>query len=508
MTANIRKRFFFTVASNLLRSLLSFTTGMLLARWLGPTSYGSMAFLLGTFLGIRQLLEMGSSTAFFTFMSQRPRSKRFVWAFFRWLGVQFLIPLCVTGLLLPSQWVASIWHGHPRGLVLLAFVGAFLQDTVWPVMQQAAESQRQTLKVQALGAGVMAMHLSAVVLLWLSGWLSVYAVFIVMACEYLLAAFLAYRTCVAPFLSANDAGAHPSESALRQYFRYCLPLVPYSWVGFAYVFADRWLLQRFGGSVQQAFYSIGAQFSAIALIATSSILQIFWKEIAEAHHRGDHARTGILYRKVSRLLFFVGAVIGGFLIPWAASLLRLFLGDAYAQGAATLAIMFVYPMHQSMGQIGSTMLYATERVATQVKLGIAAMIVSIGATYFMLAPAEAPLPGLGLASVGLAVKMVVIQMVQVNILAYAIARGGKWAFDWTYQPVSLFGCLGLGWLAHAAAMSLTGGSWYVLATMGLAGMFYVAMILAFVYTLPHITGLTRAEIMNDAGSLLRRVVAK
>ena len=74
MTSSVRGRFAFTLGANFFRAGLNFTTGMLLARWLEPTRYGNMAFLLGTFLGVRQLLDLGSSSAFFTFLSQRPRT--------------------------------------------------------------------------------------------------------------------------------------------------------------------------------------------------------------------------------------------------------------------------------------------------------------------------------------------------------------------------------------------------------------------------------------------------
>ena len=90
---SIHSRFIFTIGSNIFRGLLSFITGMILARMLGPESYGNMAFLLGTFMGVLKLLDMGSSSAFFTFLSQKPRSKRFVRSFFIWLGVQFFNPL-------------------------------------------------------------------------------------------------------------------------------------------------------------------------------------------------------------------------------------------------------------------------------------------------------------------------------------------------------------------------------------------------------------------------------
>src|SRR3990172_2089027 len=114
MTNSIRVRFIFTVGANLFRGLLSFITGMLLARWLGPESYGNMAFLVGTLAGVIKLLDMGSSSAFFTFTSQQPHSRRFVRSFFAWLAVQLLIPLCVIGLLFPSQWIETIWQGEQR----------------------------------------------------------------------------------------------------------------------------------------------------------------------------------------------------------------------------------------------------------------------------------------------------------------------------------------------------------------------------------------------------------
>lgn len=497
MTVTVRGRFAFTLGANLFRALLSFATGMLLARWLGPQSYGNMAFLLGTFVGFRQLLDMGSSSAFFTFLSQRPRSKSFVQSFFFWLAAQFLIPLCIVGLLFPSQWIQTIWHGEQRGLILLAFAAAFMQNSVWPIVQQAGESQRQTVWVQGFGVVVAGVHLLAVVLLWWLGKLGLYIIFSVTALEYLLASIVAHKRFQYGQESGADFSAGAPDSMLRKYLRYCLPLIPYSGVGFAYEFADRWLLQNYGGGVEQAYYTLGAQFASVALIATSSILRIFWKEIAEAHHRGDHMRTGILYQKVSRLLFLVGAVIAGMLIPWSKDLLHLMLGAAYVGGGATLAIMFLYPVHQSMGQISGTMLMATERVSLQVVVGIIFMVASMGVTYLVLAPGDAAVPGLGLASEGLALKMVAMQFIQVNVLAYIIARIWHWPFDWAYQLVSLLGCAALGWVAKYLALGMFGYSVVLPLAMGLAGTLYLILMAGFIYTLPWLAGWTRDEIRHN-----------
>src|SRR5262249_39400973 len=150
-------------------------------------------FLLGTFIAIRQLLDLGTSTAFYTFMSQRPQSKRHVVGFFTWLAVQFLLVFCVVWLLFPARWVEVIWHGEPRSLILLAFAAAFMQNSVWPVVQQTGESQRQTVRVQGIGAIVAGMHLLVVVLLWSLGVLGLYAIFAAIALEYLLASMVVRR---------------------------------------------------------------------------------------------------------------------------------------------------------------------------------------------------------------------------------------------------------------------------------------------------------------------------
>lgn len=493
MTSSARSRFLFTVGMNVFRAGIGFATGMLVARWLGPSLFGDMSFLLGTFGGVRTLLDMGTSSAFFTFLSQKPRSLRFVRSFFAWLLLQFAIPLIAIGILFPWRWVSEIWSGEPRSLVALAFVAAFMQLSVWPVAQQAGESQRRTYLVQGIGVGIVLSHLIAVVLLWRFGILGLYAIFVATAAEYALAAGVA----LSKLSFAPEAEEDSANALLRKYLAYCYPLIPYAGVSFASVFADRWLLQRYGGGVQQAFYSVGAQIASIALIATASVLNIFWKEIAEAHHRADHDRTRSLYQRVTRLLFFVGAAMAGFLIPWSESLLQILLGAAYSGGATALMLMLLYPIHQSMGQINGTMMYATERVGQQVAIGSATMLLGIVATYFVLAPRTGAVPGLGLASTGLALKMVVTQIISANVLAFVIARAFKWPYDWVFQPVVLIGCVCLGWIAEFTISHVVAPHVPVLVRIGAAGVMYVVMIVGFVFLLPEMAGLSRVEIIRD-----------
>lgn len=466
---------------------------MLVARGLGPEQYGKMMFLLGTFTALRQLLDMGSSSAFFTFLSQRLRSRRFVAWFSAWLGVQFLLPLLAVGLLLPATWVELVWKGEQRSLVVMAFLAAYLQSTLWSVMLQMGESQRLTRLVQGVGAAITMLHLVVVSVSWWLEWLGMRLILGAMIVEWALAAWVIARQLNFSTLSGEN------ESfivVLKEFGRYCLPLIPYSWMGFGYEFADRWLLQNYGGSVQQAYYAVAFQFGAIAAIATSSILNVFWKEIAEAHQQGNKERVAALYRKVSRGLFFVAASVAGFLVPWSEDILRIALGPAYVGGATALTIMFLYPLHQSMGQIGGTMLYATGRVRAQVVIGMLSMASSIVVTYFVLAPAAESIPGLGLGSAGLAGKMVIMQFLGVNVVALYLARSMEIGFDWAYQALSGLGCLGAGWLAYAIPRWLFDVPDQVGVGIVASGILYLPMMLAMVWLMPSLAGVSKGEVMG------------
>lgn len=503
---NVRFRMIFTFGANLFRVLMNFITGLILAHGLGPSAYGSMAFLLGTSIGIRQLLDSGSSLAFYTFLSRRIRSRRFVSYYLIWQAVQLLVPFIVIGLLFPDRWIDLIWKGEHRGLVLAAFVAASLQNGLWQTIIQMGESQRKTSWVQSITVGIALMHLIVVSAAWFFSDLGLYLVFGAIAVEYLIGAWVAkQRLDFEP--EAQDGGT--LSSVLGEYVAYCRPLMIYTWVGFVYTFADPWLLQHYGGKEEQAYYAISAQMSGIVALAAASSVNVFWKEMAEAHHFENSERVTRLYRKASRILYTVSAVLTGFLMPWAHDIVGFLFGHAYEKGTVTFAIMLLYPVHQSLSHVASSTLLATGRVRLQTVTGIIFMLASIAAAYWLLASPDSAIPGLGMASRGMAIKMVVMQFVQVNALAFLIARNFGVSFDWLYQPVALAVFLTGGWLAHFITtglfghVALQGGNVVLLASMAFSGLVYLIFASAALYYIPWLLDLRRADLVSFVARLRR-----
>lgn len=441
LNESISKRLPMSIFFNIIRGLLTLLTGIFLARFLGPEEFGRMAFLLASFLAFKALLDMYSSHAFFTFLSKETRSKDFIKIYWYWMAFQLVFSLILVGLLLPNTLVASIWQNEDRILVLLALIATFMQQSAWQVASYMAEANRATVAMQKVATSVVFFHLSLIIFLFLINHLTLPIIFISISIEWAIGTFYAVK-----MYSGNNEKSDNIGSVFNEFWIYCKPLIPLVIFSFLYEFLDRWMLQLWGGSKEQAYYALALSFSTIILLATTSIIKIFWKEIAESYHNGDLIKMQDFYKKTSRILYFIGAFIAGFCIPWSEEILQISAGGEYIDGKTTFILMLIYPVHQCLGQINGAVLLATEKVKLQNLTGVIFIIISLLVAYYALAPKGLFIPGLNLGSQGLAWKMIIMQFLQVNIISYIIARIFKWKYDWLFQFYVLGAVLIIGFL--------------------------------------------------------------
>ena len=186
--ASVRTRLFFSISANVLRAAISFLTGLLVARGLGPASYGDLSFLIGSFVAIRSLLDLGSAGAFYTFISQRQRCPEYYFFYWAWLAAQFLFTLILIIAILPQDTVQRLWLGHSKGMIVTALAATFKQQQVWMTIVQIGEAARQTVKIQLLGLALAAFHFFQILALLFLDLLSVTSALLATTFVYLLAA--------------------------------------------------------------------------------------------------------------------------------------------------------------------------------------------------------------------------------------------------------------------------------------------------------------------------------
>jgi len=453
--ASPSRRFLITLAAQSAKSAFSFLAGIVVARGLGPNDFGNLSFLLGSFAGIRAILDLGSSYAFFTLTAQRPRSRVFYLYYASWfLLVQMGLPVLCMMVLLPDRTLDTLWLSQPRDLVVLAFLASTMQYALWPQLIQLGEVVRHTHLSQSLTLAIAVMHLLLVAALHAVGWLTIPVVLSLTATEFLVGSVYAFFLMPRPWL----AGAPPDTlpSVFREFRIYCQPLIVSTALTAASGWAEVWMLQHFGGAVAQAYYSLGLQFSFISLITTTALQNILWREMAELEGRGDEAQIRNVYLKSSRALLLTAAIPAAFLVAWTPEVTELALGTRYRDAASVVAVFFLYPIGQSLYTLAVVTFLAMRATRVLSILSSCYMGLGVVVSYFALAPATATIPGLGLGALGLSLKLVVLSFAYVLVLEYWIRRTKGWPHDWAHRLRLLgvvFALSGLARLAGATAVA-------------------------------------------------------
>lgn len=487
---SILPRALISAALNALKVVASFVTGILIARGLGVQDYGTLSFLIASFTSLRLLLDMGTSSAFFTFISKSSRSKRFFFYYACWITIQFIVSLAFIILIAPDKWVETIWQGEERVTVVLAFIAIFGQQILWTAITQVAESQRLTIRIHQMNFCIAVFHLLAIGLLLSSGGLSIEVVLIFIAIEFVVAAIYTSRY-LGPFSASGDT---TFRDVFQEYKQYCLPLVPFVWTSLISVFANRWLLQEFGGSSEQALYGIAVQFTTIAFLLLGPIFNILWKEIAEANQQNNFKKLYDVYSQARRVMFLLPACLAGFSLPWTSEIIASFLGTQYAAAVLPMKIMLVYGLWQSVGAINTNMLLALELTRARTVIGLFFALVSLPLTYFMLAPSTSNLPGMDLGASGLALKMLLLIVINVNVSGYWIARVMNWTFDWRSQFITTSTTFIVGFLCYYVLNHFSPYWISDLLTMSIGAAVYLMLIGIICLKAPFFLGLRIADV--------------
>jgi O-antigen/teichoic acid export membrane protein len=452
----------------------------MLARGLGPSGYGDLSFLLGSFVAIRSLVDVGASNAFFTFISQRPRGLR-LYAFFSAIQlVELALMFVIIAAVMPDEYVLQIWVNNDRMVVILALLAAFLQQSVWQAIGQVGEAVRGTLLVQMGNLVVAVVNLGLMVGLIATGLMSIEHVFIATIVQY-LGLSLVMGGILRRIVPRCDDASSIREIA-SEFWKYCRPMIWLSIFGGAYLFLDKWFLQYFGGSVEQGYFQIAVQFSLIGLLITSSILNVFWKEIAVAWEEGDLERVGKLYRYASRGLLLLSAGVAGVALPWAEEITFHFLGPRYVASWPVLAVMVLLPIFQSLTQINGAMLLACGHTKLYTAIGVFGMAISIPLSYLAVAPTNAVVPGAEMGAFGIAVKEVGTTFLMATIQSVAIATYHRWRFDGLFHIIAAMALLLLGWLSKIAVstalaqLDVGSGKWELIFSLGLTGLLMLALL--------------------------------
>ncbi len=395
---------------------------------------GRYFFIMLTFLSLLTFIDLNASNAFYTFISKKKQSPKFVSIYLLWTLSQVLILFFFLNFLIPDHLLAKLWIGESKSIILLGMLASFMQGRFWSVGSQMAEASRNTLKLQYISVFFSLVHFVIVLGLWLYGKATLHYLFIAIILEWLIAGVIACR-----LYSCDKLCEYESiPSILVKYKIYCFPLILLSILNFTHSFSEKWMLQNWGGSSEQGYYGVAMRISSITLLVTNSIFNIFWKEITVLYDQKNFVSLIKNIEKTIKYLFVFSSLLVAFIYPYTDLLIYYALGPEYLQGSLTFKVLLFYPITQALTHITSSFFFATEDTKTYSIIGSLFVSLSIVVNYFALAPSNFFIPGLNLGSFGLSLSLLLLNIILFNYSLYYIFKKLNSAYNWKFQFLIFF----------------------------------------------------------------------
>jgi len=459
----------------------------LVPRALGPAAYGAFEFLFAFFQPVIGLLDMGTSTCFYTKASQRQDDAGLLRRYFLFVLLMSIVVMVVTLALAISPGRETIWPGQSILLIGLACVVALL---TWgtQVVQKSLDAHGITLLSERILLFQRLIAIASLLLLFAVGLLVLENYFYYFVCIHVGLLFAWWRLIrQAGIANPKLPGKYvkPLGEYVREFYDYSHPLFVYALVGLIAGIADRWLLQRYAGSVEQGYFGLAFRVGAVCFLFTSAMTQLLTREFSRAWGELDLAKMGRLFQRYVPLFYAIAAYFSMFVVVRGDDIALLFGGYEYTTGSLALSIMALNPMHQTYGHLSGAVFYASGQTRLYRNVGVGSMLAGLPIIYFMIAPPD--LGGMMLGAVGLAAKTVALQFVTVNIYLWFNVRMLKLDFAWFLRH-QLFVAAGFGLFACVSV--------WVIGLLGLplfwdfllSGMAYTVLVAIAGYYVPAIFG--------------------
>ena len=496
---SLGKRYLFKLASNIASIPLYLIMEGVLPRALGPASYGNYAFSTILFQNFTNFLDMGTSTCLSTSLAKRQREFGLIAFYFR-IGI-FMLAACLlagAATYLPGA-SELIMPGVPAWMALPAALWAYITWT-----GRVARSMNDALGITTRGelvrVGVNIFSGMALLALFVSGLLSLPTLFLhqYATLGLMTAGFIfILRRFWKENVNAESVSWRLSREQLRSYIkefrRYSSPLFVTALFSALMLSGERWLLQFFEGSVQQGYFSLSQKLGAACFLFVTAITPLLMREMAVAHGNKDRSAIAGLLDRYAPMVYAFSAWLACFILIEAQAVVNLFGGKQFAEAMLPVQIMALYPVHQGYGQLAGAVFYAAGETRLLRNLTIATTSLGLVFAWFMLAPAK--MGGLQLGATGLALKMVLVQMVAVNLLFFFGRKIAPFGFlrNLVHQVICLAVLLGLAYITRHVTLFAGLGSGSSIPRFFCSGILYVLLSIPLAFVFPFVFGLAKGE---------------
>jgi len=411
----LKKRYLLKLASNIVNGLINVILVAIVPKALGTVAYGEFSYLFQFFARAIGFFDSGSSTAFFTKLSADSKRRNLIGYYFILSGIILLLSTLLIFLSSIFNFNSQLFPDIDEQYIYLGFLFGFL---TWfmNIFIKISDSYALTVSVEIVKIGYKT--LSAIVLVILINWfyfdLTIYLLFQTISISiflFVVSILFIQKSIFSKAIWQNIEFIRLS----KEFFQYIAPLFVSNTIGLAIGFFQIWLLQKYGGSEESGFYGLAYQIAAMSFLFTSAMTQIITREFSKSFGENNIPEIRRLFLKYVPMLYSVSGFFSLFILFQAENLLIIFTDENFLKATSVVMIMSFYPIHQTYGQLSSSLYFATERTKLYRNTSLIGQFISLILSIFLLYIFQ-------FGAVGFAIMMVVSQFLNTNLQLYYNSR--------------------------------------------------------------------------------------
>lgn len=420
MSHSLPRRYFKKLISNFISLASGFIVTSIVPRALGPQAFGKFSFITDIYSQIFIFLESGSSNALYNKISHDHQNVLLLRKYSKFLFLVNLLVFCGLAVAFSLDLSKYIFADIEARFILmgLCYSSLFWINSIYikvlDGMGKTSEMEQQRIYASILRAcGIISLFFIHQITL---------VNFFIFQILLVLGLNISFLRLI--YRNSRQHRTQPcAENTWQYFYQYSAPLFIYGTVSATAMIADRWMLQNFSGLSQQGYFSLATQLGAICFIFSSSLIPLFHREIAIAKEKEDLKGAQNIIYKTFPLLFFIAAALGIFCSVNSEDIIFLVAGEQYSDKPLAYSLMFLYPIHQTYGQLIGTVYYASGDTKLYRNIGSVLILIGMATSFLLLAPTE--MLGFNLGFTGIALKNFVLQLFNVHILLYFSFRKVK-----------------------------------------------------------------------------------
>ncbi|MCE0558571.1 hypothetical protein [Motilimonas sp. E26] len=409
---SLKKRYVFKLLSSVISGIINAILVAIAPKALGPIAYGQFNYLQQLFNQLFSFLDSNTSTAFFTKLSANNERKELLGFYFFFSLIIFFCAITFVYSVECFGFSVDIFSEVDRVYIYYALMFGFI-TWLTQVLVKISDSYALTVSIEIIKVIHRLISLGIIfsAFYFLSLDLELYFIL-----QIGLSFFFALVVSLV-FIKLNVISVKILffisgwRSILKEFYKFCSPLIIFNIVAVLGSFFDIWLLQRVSGAEEVGYYGLAYSISAMCLIFTSAMTPIIMREFSKSIHSGKLKEVRSIFLSYSPRLYLVSAFFCVFIMMNATDLLLVFSDDRYFDAHVSLMIMAFYPLHQTYGQISSSLFFASEKVRLYRNIGLFYTLIGVAISFLTLSFFE-------LGAMGLAIKMILIQFFGVNTQLY------------------------------------------------------------------------------------------